>query len=441
MVSVTDNYFMVAEYLACGKGCKRKVISWSADILGQLDVGHRSQFPAILTLKLGCDMKVVRLMRQRGLGNSSSQLQKQLEEQHAEVWLQKQLQFLTNCSGIAQAVATGLVTPPAISGLPSMLPVPKHRWLMHVYSIDVLSRLEEIKASVTSLFGRVLKMDSTKKIVNKLAGDSRATSSWATNVGNEHGQVIMSVLTAGEGYGLDLMIRGLICRYEDAGVPPPEVLYVDRDCCGTNAVHTMFSAWTHMQIRLDMWHFMRRFGSACSTDSHPLYAGFMSRLSQCLFVWREEDVRALVEAKRAELAQKHLQLPNPADVMRHVTRAEMALHCRRTTRSPEEMETLISQLIQAYDGERGSNTLGVHLINSPRMAACWEGQKQHLRCLQDPPGVQLYMQTGTVRKGGHTLPTYRCARGSTSLESFHLHMNRFIPGKFVSICFTVLNIL
>ena len=36
---------------------------------------------------------------------------------------------------------------------------------------------------------------------------------------------------------------------------------------------------------------------------------------------------------------------------------------------------------------------------------------------------------GSLLKGSIRLPTYRCARGSTSLESFHLHLNRFIPGK------------
>ena len=28
-----------------------------------------------------------------------------------------------------------------------------------------------------------------------------------------------------------------------------------------------------------------------------------------------------------------------------------------------------------------------------------------------------------------SLPVYRCARGSTSLHSFHLHLHRFIPGE------------
>ncbi|KAK5911923.1 hypothetical protein CesoFtcFv8_001849 [Champsocephalus esox] len=50
----------------------------------------------------------------------------------------------------------------------------------------------------------------------------------------------------------------------------------------------------------------------------------------------------------------------------------------------------------------------------------------------NPAGVQLYAQTGSSVKGGHRLPTYRCARGSTSLESFHLHLNRFIPGTLAS---------
>ena len=50
-----------------------------------------------------------------------------------------------------------------------------------------------------------------------------------------------------------------------------------------------------------------------------------------------------------------------------------------------------------------------------------------LESIQDPAGVELYTQTGQFTKGGVQLPVYRCARDSTSLESFHLH--HFIPGK------------
>lgn len=62
-------YFVASEYLACRR-CKRKVISWSHDLVSQLDIGDKVLFPFILTLKLACDFEVITLMRQRGLGNS-----------------------------------------------------------------------------------------------------------------------------------------------------------------------------------------------------------------------------------------------------------------------------------------------------------------------------------------------------------------------------------
>ncbi|XP_013856580.1 uncharacterized protein LOC106512530, partial [Austrofundulus limnaeus] len=232
-------YFLASEYLSCRK-CKRKVISWSHGIISQLDIGHRVQFPCILTSKLACDFTVVSLMRQRGLGNSSSQIQRKLQERHTDVWLQKTVQYMTDFDGINSAVKVGLIRPVCFPSPPAMLPVPKHRWLMQVYAQDVLQRLDDIKATITSQFGRILKMDSTKKVTRKLAGKSLGTATWATNVGNEHGQVIMSVLTASEGFGLGPMIEGLIKRFTAAAVPRPEVLYVDRDCCGNSLLRRMF---------------------------------------------------------------------------------------------------------------------------------------------------------------------------------------------------------
>ncbi len=43
-------YDLATEYLEC-KRCKKKYPAWSEDILGQLDLGHRSQFPALLTYR------------------------------------------------------------------------------------------------------------------------------------------------------------------------------------------------------------------------------------------------------------------------------------------------------------------------------------------------------------------------------------------------------
>ena len=74
-------------------------------------------------------------------------------------------------------------------------------------------------------------------MAKKLAGESRETATWATNVGNEDGQALMSVLTCQEGYlGLTQMVEGIINRYTTARVPPPEVLYADKEWCGESCV-------------------------------------------------------------------------------------------------------------------------------------------------------------------------------------------------------------
>jgi hypothetical protein len=146
--------------------------------------------------------------RQRGLGNSASQIHKKLQEQYSTEWYQKTIQYLSACKTVAGAASSGLVEAPHFIEPPVMASVPEYRWLMQVYIQDVLQRLQEVKANITSVFGRILKVDSTKKITKKLSGPTTGTAEWATNVGNEYGQVLMSVLTAGEGrFGLMRMAK------------------------------------------------------------------------------------------------------------------------------------------------------------------------------------------------------------------------------------------
>ena len=266
-------------------------------------------------------------------------------------------------------------------------------------------------------------------MAKKLAGHSAATAFWSTNVGNENGQVLMSVLTDKEGQGLDGMVQGLITRYKNASEPAPVLIYVDRDCCPNSGLRKMFKAWPDTLFRLDIWHFMRRFTVGCTTDAHQLYQTFLGRLSQCIFEYSREDLDALMAAKRSEMEMVSIRSPSDSDVLRHISKKELALHCRRQTRGVEATTSLIHELLLAFDGEQGCDSLGVPLLNSEKTWAMWETLKSHIACIQDPEGVKLYTQTGSLLKGGVQLPTYRCARGSTSLESFHLHLNRFIPGK------------
>ncbi|XP_056324795.1 uncharacterized protein LOC130237794 [Danio aesculapii] len=225
----------------------------------------------------------------------------------------------------------------------------------------------------------------------------------------------MCVLTEAEGDGLLPMCSGLVERYRRAGEVPPQLLYVDRDCCsatGKGKAAAMFTEWDQLIVRLDIWHFMRRFAVGVTTDSHPLYASFMKRLTACIFEWDASDVEKLMEAKRSTGCQP--------------TAKELAKHCRRRTRGAQETMQLIEKLLQDFMG--ATDTMGIRLLDQERMQEIWQTQQRHVQCIQDPPGVQLYRKTGQVTKEGVILPVYRCARGSTSLESFHLHLNRFVPG-------------
>lgn len=100
------------------------------------------------------------MMRERTMGNSVAQLYKKLQEQHSEAWMQRVLQYLTACEPFARIC----VVRPVFAEPPPMPALPKPKWLLAVYARDVLGRLDEVKAKITSTFGSVLKMDSTKKV-------------------------------------------------------------------------------------------------------------------------------------------------------------------------------------------------------------------------------------------------------------------------------------
>jgi hypothetical protein len=47
---------------------------------------------------------------------------------------------------------------------PEMKTVPTYRWIMSVYCKDIVQHIDEVKAKITSVFGKILKLDSTRKV-------------------------------------------------------------------------------------------------------------------------------------------------------------------------------------------------------------------------------------------------------------------------------------
>lgn len=166
---------------------------------------------------------------------------------------------------------------------------------------------------------------------------------------------------------------------------------------------------------------MRRLARGVTSESHPLYGEFLRKLSYCIFEWDAEDVDRLKSAQCQTLIQAGITNPTPMAIKRSLTKRDLLSHCKRRTRGTNEMIASIESLILSLSS--ATDVLGVPLFRD-EITTIWDEQKHHVECLQDPPGISLYTQTGHTMKGGVLLPTYRCARGSTSLESFHLHLAR-----------------
>ena len=103
--------------------------------------------------------------------------------------------------------------------------------------------------------------------------------------------------------------------------------YIQTDCCnlsGPTRYNVLFGDWPQLQVRLDIWHYMRRLAMGCTTESHPLYGTFMSRLSGCIFEWDKDDLELLLKAKKEEL--KAMGVPNPSEaaVAKAVSKDELA---------------------------------------------------------------------------------------------------------------------
>ena len=110
--------------------------------------------------RLSCDHRVVTQLRSRTLGNSATQLCNTLREQHSDAWMRRAIQYLGVCEQfLALCSVRGQFPPP-----PQMPTLPSPIWLLTVYGYDIMTRLDEYKARITSTFGSILKMDSTKKV-------------------------------------------------------------------------------------------------------------------------------------------------------------------------------------------------------------------------------------------------------------------------------------
>ncbi|CAB1435053.1 unnamed protein product [Pleuronectes platessa] len=289
-------------------------------------------------------VQCVTFLKPRTVGNSSSYLQQALEEVHSEEWGRRTVEYLSDCKLHSRRNALTQYEPAAYGQPPTYRTLPLAQWFERVHVNEILGHLDEMKGVITSTYGRILKLDSTKKITKKLAGDIADSATWMTNVTNECGQLLNCVLTTGEGAGLDELCQRIVKRYKKAGEPEAEVIYVDRDCCsgtGTSPVLSWLRPWKTI-------------------------------LSHCIFEWDQEDIRSLKEAKKSELQKQHAgHAPTEAQVLANISSSELGRHCKRRTRGVEETRRLIDGLLESM--WELTDTTGLRLINPESMTNMWQG--------------------------------------------------------------------
>ena len=90
-------------------------------------------------------------------------------------------------------------------------------WLMPMYARDILSRLPQLFATCTAIFGSALKIDSTEKVYKKLEGSTAGSASWCYKCRERVGRGAsfqVSILTESERLeGLQSMAYGLVKRF------------------------------------------------------------------------------------------------------------------------------------------------------------------------------------------------------------------------------------
>jgi hypothetical protein len=167
VIDLTGRYYLGAEYLEC-RSCRGTFISYDTCLLGQLPDAYQVRFPVILTRKYACDRAVVNLMRARTLGNSPTAVCHDVHEMQTEDWMRSTITYLTDCERHKKSHRQLNLSVSEYQDPPDFKSPPNPKWFLATYIRDVWARLQWLKASATSVYGEVLKIDSTKKITRKL---------------------------------------------------------------------------------------------------------------------------------------------------------------------------------------------------------------------------------------------------------------------------------
>ncbi|KAF0292636.1 hypothetical protein FJT64_009381 [Amphibalanus amphitrite] len=359
-------YWIATECLTCPQCRPQKVYAaWDHRLVRQLDLGRQQQFPAVLKNDLACDKAIISLFRSTGPWRNPAEIQRNICDGVGQAYLTRTLCYLSHCD--EHSAASGETQRRRPVALPPPHPVvPSAKRLMRVYLRETHARQQRYLATITSVFGDVLKMDSSRK--NTPAAPAlRWFPGWESVPVRLDAEHFMLRMAAGVTTKRHQLYGRLMSGLADA--------IFETDPADMKAL-----------VRAKR-HELRARGLVNVTDE-------MAR-------------QAVTEAER----------------QRHCRRRTRGVDV--TTRAIDELLRLLS----GPAGTDGPDGTGMPLLDPTRIWAIWEEQKRHVACLQDVPGVALYRETSPLTRRGAQLQCYSSARGTTFTESFHKHLAKFIPGN------------
>ena len=104
------------------------------------------------------------MMRPRTLGNTSNFIRQVIDELHSEEWGKKVMLYLADCELHKRGCVLRGKQAPVYQSPPRYRPPAGAAWFETAHSNEVLQQVTAMKSVITSTYGRILKIDSTKKV-------------------------------------------------------------------------------------------------------------------------------------------------------------------------------------------------------------------------------------------------------------------------------------
>ena len=191
----------------------------------------------------------------------------------------------------------------------------------------------------------------------------------------------------------------------------PKVAFVDDECCG--AWRSVLQAvWPGIHVRLDCMHAIRRLAQTTTSTQHPWHGKFCAQLSMAIL----EPDETLLRRLNLAWARDHTYQRLPESIERKCV--------ARRIREPLEIVTRVEQVLN--DLQMAPESSGPLLTDATHSA--WRNLKAHVLrgCLQDPPGMNMHLDTKIVTVGGECFHCLTSLRGTSPVEGLHAHQKQWL---------------